>query len=137
MPGPGERHDKVERQKNAIPILLTARTRTEACAAIGIKRETLYQWFKEEEFLRIYRDAQRELYDGAMNLMLAKLEAAVEYLGGVLTDPDAPAAVKVQAAKIIVERCTAQNDSIELEERILVLEKLLMGKTPLPAAPAN
>jgi hypothetical protein len=137
MRGPGPRHDKTERQRNAIPILLTARTRTEACKAIGIQRETLYQWFKEEEFLKLYRDAQRELYDGAMNKMLAKLDAAVDYLGGVLTDPDAPAAVKVQAAKIIIERCTAQNDSFELEERILALEKLLTGKTPLPVAPPN
>ena len=128
-----DRNGHRERQLNAIPILLVARTKYEACEKIGITRETLNQWFRDEEFLRPYRAAQREMYDGAMNLMLQKLEAAVTYLGGVLEDPDAPAAVKVNAAKIIVERCTANNETLELEERILALEKALAEKATVNA----
>lgn len=122
--GPGPRHDKTERQHNAIPILLTARTREEACQLIGISRQSLYSWFKEEEFMRMYRAAQRDLYDAAMNLMLDKLHRAVEYLNGVIEDADAPHQVKIQAAKIVVERCTAVADSADLEERIWELERL-------------
>jgi hypothetical protein len=119
-----------DRQQAVIVALLTHQTRTAACESCGVSRQALYTWLKHDKwFQEAYRDAKRELYAHAMGLLMEKSRKAADYLGAVLDDIDAPAAVKVSAARAVLEHARDHDQMVELEDRLAALEKMLAEMT--------
>jgi DNA-binding transcriptional MerR regulator len=68
------------RQEQAVAALLTHRTIGSAAEAAGISERTLRSWLREPPFRDAYRQARRQLLDGAVLLLQRASKEAVEAL---------------------------------------------------------
>jgi hypothetical protein len=81
MKGHGQ---KLTRKRGAlIAALLTARTHAAAAAQAGVSEATLHRWLQLPEFQTAYREARRELVEGAVGRMQAATGQAVDTLVAV------------------------------------------------------
>jgi hypothetical protein len=65
------------KQEQAISALLCAGTLQQAAAKAGISYSTLKRWLGDSSFSRAYRNARRELVDGAVGRIQAATGQAV------------------------------------------------------------
>ncbi len=111
------------KQHKALAALLSEPTVTAAAANVGIGERTLHTWLHEPTFA----DAYTALRHDAVALAVGRLQhatgSAVDALVDVLdTLPPAPAAVRVSAAKVVLEYALRFRELDELETRIAQLE---------------
>lgn len=117
--------DKIDRQITAIPVLIACRTKSDACKELGMSRETLNKWFKEPEFIVMYRAAQREVYDFGMAKVVGLVQRAINVLRDILDDADASSAFRIQAAQTVLNHAKNHCLDMDLEDRVIELEKKL------------
>jgi hypothetical protein len=101
MSGHGEKQTR--KQQAAIAALLTAPTIPAAAAQIGVNERTLRRWLQLPEFRAAYRQARRELLEGAINRMQSASGAAVDTLLAVATNTEAKAADRLRAAGLLLD----------------------------------
>jgi transposase ISL3 family protein len=109
--------------EQAILSLLTHPTLQAAAEHSGISESTLSRWMRLPVFQKRYRDARREMVNGAIvNLQQASTEA-VSTLKSVMADTGSSASSKVAAARIIIELTLRSVEFEELEQRVLAIEE--------------
>jgi hypothetical protein len=112
------------KQHKALAALLSEPTVTAAAAKVGIGERTLHTWLHEPAFDEAYTALRHEAVGLAVGRLQHATGIAVDALVDVLdTEPPAPAAVRVSAAKVIIEYAIRFRELDELESRIAQLEQ--------------
>ncbi len=114
------------KQEKAIAALLSEPTVTAAAAKCGIGERTLHTWLHDiPAFAAAYTAARHDAVGQAVGRLQHATGIAVDALIDVLDSeyaPVAPAAVRVSAAKVIIEYALRFRELDELESRIAALE---------------
>jgi hypothetical protein len=134
--GHGERLSRKHEQ--AIVALLGQPTVEKAAQAVGVNEKTLRNWMKLPAFLAAYRDARREIVEGAITRLQQLCNGAVLTLNRNLTC--GTPSVEVRAAEAILDRSCQALDLGDVLERIEALEQRLAGgkrKGPRTTGRAN
>jgi DNA mismatch repair ATPase MutS len=112
------------KQHKALAALLSEPTVTAAAAKVGIGERTLHTWLHEPAFDEAYTALRHEAVGLAVGRLQHATGIAVDALIEVLDTEytPAPAAVRVSAAKVIIEYAIRFRELDELESRIAQLE---------------
>ena len=120
MSGPGT---KFQRKQGQAIVALMSCTSTEAAARkAGVGESTLRAWLTKPDFLAALRGAQREIYQQSMTQLVRVTGKAVAALEQILDDKEAPPAVRVSAAKAVLDLAAKASDD-DLEARVEALER--------------
>jgi hypothetical protein len=125
MRGHGQKMSRKAEQ--AVAALLAEPTIEQAAQKVGIGEQTLKNWLKRPEFQRIYSRARHV----ALGHSIARasgacgkaMDALIELVG-----PSAPASVRVQAAKVIMEITAKHTHAMDVLARLNELEDHIRGK---------
>ena len=110
--GHGARSDR--KRDEAIVALLTQRSVEEAARVAGIGTATLYRWMKDPEFAAAYRAARLAAFGQADARLRKASEPAVTTILKIMVNPNAPAAIQVRAADLVLKHATdASEEDIE------------------------
>ena len=112
------------KQHKALAALLSEPTVKAAAAKVGIGERTLHTWLREPAFDAAYTAARHDAVGRAMGRLQHATGIAVDALVEVLDiRTPARAAVRVAAAKVIIEYAIRFRELDELESRIAQLEQ--------------
>jgi hypothetical protein len=112
-------------QRRAIVALLTEKDVRAAAAVSSVSETQLRRWLELPEFKAELQAASKQAIDTAI-LRLSELSGqAVETLREVMTDKEASAGTRVQAANIALARLLDLRELQELEDRLQKIEKEL------------
>jgi transcriptional regulator with XRE-family HTH domain len=92
-----------KRQK-ALELIMEGNTDAEVASALGVDRSTVWRWRKEPHFLAELRGHRAASLETASTRLAGMIEPSIEVLGQLLRDAGVPAAVRVKAATIILDR---------------------------------
>lgn len=106
----------------AITALLSSPSIEGAAEAAGVGTRTLFRWLRDPDFLAEYREARRHSVTAAIARMQQVCAAAVTTLEAVMSDPEAPASSRVQAARTVLDMALRACEYEDLEARISALE---------------
>lgn len=116
------------RQRKAVGSLLTTWDTTQAAAAAGVSRDTLYRWLKAEPFKKALQDATQAATERLSAHLVTLGDQAADTLKDALEyDIKAPG-VRVTAANVLISKILALRELVDLEARISALEAQLQKK---------
>ena len=116
-----------ERQKKAIPSIVTSPTYTEGCKKAKINKTTLYKWLKDPMF-KAELERQRELVVAeAFGVLSQALTKAVENLVDLMDDNDVR--VRRLACKDLISFHIMHAENEGLAKRMAAIEERLDGRT--------
>ena len=93
-----------------------------AAAEAGIHRDTLHRWLKEPQFLAAVREAEADALDELSRLLVRLGRTAVATIAKAMSDPVTPAATRVRAADVALNRLLQLRELAQLEARVQALE---------------
>ena len=120
MKGHGEKFSR--RMEQSVVAVLTCSSLEAAAAQAGVSESTLRRWLKTPDFSTALRAAQREIYQQSMTQLVRVTGKAVAALEQILDDVEAPPAVKVSAAKAVLD-LAMKAAAEDLEARVEALER--------------
>ena len=112
-------------QRRAIVALLTERDTRTAAVKAGVKERSLYRWLTLPDFKAELQEAEKRAIDAAIRRLAELTAQAVDTLREVMTDKEASAGTRVQAANIVLSRLLDLRELNELETRLQRIEKEL------------
>jgi hypothetical protein len=110
------------RQHKAVAALLITGEVKAAAAEVGVTRETLHRWLKDPTFLAAVREAEAEALDELSRLLVRLGRTAVATIAKAMSDPVTPAATRVRAADVALNRLLQLRELAQLEARVQALE---------------
>lgn len=110
-------------KEKALAALLTEPTKGDAAKAAGISRRTLSKYLQDEDFKRAYNEAFESLIADATRVAQGSLSPAMVTLRQIMEDKKVNAAVRVQAARSILEYGMKLNEQYDIIERLKRLEE--------------
>jgi transposase len=114
------------RHEAVIVALLANPTIKDAAQAAGVSESTVWRLMQREDFQKRYREAQDKAFDGALGSLQGAATLAINALKDSLTC-DVPA-VKVQAAKVILDYTLKVREQFDYAARIKHLEAVLKAR---------
>lgn len=112
------------KQQEAIAALLTYPTVKQAAENAGIGERTLHRWLVEDLlFITAYRQARRVVFQQAIAQTQRLLPLAINTLGKIMADAQAPHSAKVSAAGTVVKFSRESIELDDLAERVLAIEQ--------------
>lgn len=115
------------RQLRAINALLTHPTVAAAAVVLGVAPSTIYRWLGENAFRAALAQAEGEAVAAAGRKLVNLAESALNVLSDVMTDPQAPDAVRVRAAETVLANLMKFREVIAFETRLADLEREVRG----------
>lgn len=106
----------------ALEAILNGRTQGEACELAGVSMRTMSRW--NLEFKPILEEHQQALIDKASRRLAILADAAITALADNLSQ-DAPAYVRINASKAVLDYLLKLRGLVEVEARLSKLEGLL------------
>ena len=100
-----------------IAALLQHGTITAAAAAAGTTPRTIYDRMKEPEFVAAYSEAKAGILRGAVISLNGRISAAIDTIAGVMTDPAAAPATRLQAAQALLNNAGRFYESLDKAEQ--------------------
>ena len=129
MKGHGAKSDR--QREEAILALLIEPTIEAAAKRAGVSDVTLWRWMQEPDFRDRYRQARRQVLEGAIaSLQQSAGEAATTLRALLKAESES---VRLGAARAILDQATKGADLLDLEARIAALEAGREGTTAWPA----
>lgn len=117
--------DLTPKQRKAMEVLITSGNVTEAAAAAGVSRETIYTWMRSDQVFQVEKDrASSASVVELSNRLNALAQQAISTLQQILMDPNAPAHARIRAADIIIGRQIQLYEMTDLVRRISKLENI-------------
>jgi hypothetical protein len=110
------------KQKIAIEALVLSGDKTQAAAAAGISRPTIYKWYALPHFREALNKAVGEMLSSLAGKLVSQSLNAADVLVEVMNDTEAASSVRVRAADILLSRMLQLHEVIDLEERVSRLE---------------
>lgn len=92
-----------ERQQQAIIALLSKGTIAGAARSAGVGERTLHTWLGDPTFIEAYRAARRESVRAATAALQRASADAVTTIASIMRDKTAPPAVRLSAARSVLE----------------------------------
>lgn len=89
--------------EQVIAALLQHGTVKAAAEAAGIAPRTIYDRMADRKFRADYMEARNEIVRAAVFSINQKLSAAIDTVAEIMSDKDNPPAVRLQAAKTIID----------------------------------
>ena len=112
-----------EKQMKALQALLICPTRKEAAEMAGIDNRTLRRYFKDEDFLRDYKEAFAALVDEATKQAQRSLAPALMTLKEICEDKTAGHMARIGAARSLLEYGLKLGEYNDLAARVAELER--------------
>src|ERR1700736_2279121 len=119
MTGHGEKLSR--KRESAIAALLTEPTIERAAARAEISTRTLKNWLALPDFQKAYQAARMRAFDHALARLQQSAGAAVDALGDLLMAGND--AIRLGAARSILELGVRLKESLEVEARLAALEE--------------
>lgn len=114
------------KQAKALDALLDGANVQTAATLAGVNRKTLSRWLSYDlDFWKAYQKHSQGALQLAARRLTNKLDGAVELLGDVMEDEDAPAGVRLRAAQLVVDGALRLLESADFAERLAALEDRL------------
>ncbi|WP_157880128.1 hypothetical protein [Streptomyces natalensis] len=104
----------------AVLALAQGRTNGQAAKAAGVSGRTILRWLDDPAFQREVADNRTELLRLAVGRLAAASTKAVNALVNALDNERGQA--RVQAARTLLDACLSLRESLDLEQRLAVLE---------------
>ena len=115
-------------QHKAIDALLMASDIKSAAKLAGIAYSTLRGWLANDTaFCSAYSEARRLATEHALAVVQSHARLAVGVLVEIMTDTDAPAGHRVNAAARLLDMATRTIERDEVERRLAELERQLVA----------
>lgn len=116
------------KQHKALEALLAGATKGDAAAAAGVNPRTLNRWMNEDIIFwdTLQSEGQKTVFDATRRLTAA-MDTAVTVMTEVMTDGDAPAAVRLRAAQVVTETAIKLIETSDILRRLDELETRLTG----------
>jgi len=114
-------------QRRFLNALLVSRSVREAAGQAAIGERTAHRWLREPAFQAELQRLQDETLQQAVRVAVQMLTDALQTLAGVMNDQSVTPAVRVSAAKAILESGIRFTEVVTLAERIAELEARLGG----------
>lgn len=111
------------KQRRAAQSLLTTADTTQAAAAAGVSRDTIYRWLRLPEFRGELQQATGAVMESLARGLVTLGARALAVLAAALDDPEAPQAVKIRAADIILSRLLELQELVVMQGQIEELER--------------
>lgn len=115
------------RQLRILRALLTKNTVTAAAGAAGVGESTVYRALSDPVFRTALAQAEGEAVAAAGRKLTMLAETALDVVRDILTDPQAPDAVRVRAAELILSHLIRYREVIAFETRLADLEREVRG----------
>lgn len=112
-----------KKHEQLITALLASSTIADAAKRAGVSLRTAHRWLADEEFTSAYRQAQRNLLDGAVNSLRASALQFVDTLASVAVDMAAPPGSRAAAASRGLELLLKSVSIMDIEARLAELER--------------
>lgn len=126
----GTRSEIRAQEGRSIIALLSHKSIDDAARAIGVNPNTLLRWLELPEFRSAYLKARREgVHQAVARLQNATGAAAITVLK-LMTDPNAPAAVRLRAAECVFDRAFKAIEIEDIEARVSELESAAAEAQP-------
>ncbi len=109
-------------QERALLALLSESTMAAAAEKANVAEVTIWRWLQLPAFQTRYRQARRQVVEGAIAGLQQATTEAVACLRDVMSDRTAPAGSRVSAAKAVLDGAIAGVELVELAARIDALE---------------
>lgn len=114
------------KQAKALDALLDGANVQTAAQLAGVNRKTLARWLAQDAiFWQTYQRHSRASLQLAARRLTGKLDAAVELLGDVMDDSEAPAGVRLRAAQLTLDGALRLLETADVMERLDALEARL------------
>lgn len=114
------------KKAKALEALLEGLNIQDAAAVAGVNRKTLGRWLSYDvDFWRAYQQHSQSSLMLAARRLTNKLDGAVELLGEVMDDTNAPAGVRLRAAQLVVDGSLRLLEASDFAERLAALEARL------------
>jgi len=98
---------------------------TEAAAAVGVSRETIYAWIRSDKVFQAERDKASSACVSELSSRLNTLtQQAVSTLQQILAVPNAPVNARIRAADIVIGRQIQLYGMTDMVRRITRLENI-------------
>lgn len=114
------------KQEKLIACLVTEPTIDKACEKAGITTVTYWRWAQQDAFMKEYRKARRTIFENTIARLQSLTHEAVECLERNLHCENASA--EIRAASIVLDLSARGIETLDLEERIGMLELLQKNK---------
>lgn len=102
-----------------------------AAEAAKVSESVIYDRLRDREFMRLYDRARDDLLRGCVNRLADRTVEAVDVIAGIMTDGDVNPAIRVQAARQILEYSGRMADRMHERETVIRTED--PPETPLDA----
>lgn len=112
-----------QKMEQAITALLSHRSVEEAARAAGIGTNTLRRWMQKPEFKAACREIRRTVLSHAIGRLQDAAGAATTTVLKIMLDPNAPAATRLRAAEIALDRAIKGGGLEDVENRVAELER--------------
>lgn len=114
------------RQAKALQGLVKCPTKRAAAEWAGISESTLRTYLKDPLFMTAYQDEVNSLLDDATREAQQSISPALSVLREISTDPAAPATVRVQASRGIIEYSLKLTEQIDTLRKMADLERAIL-----------
>lgn len=115
--------DLSERQRAALPVVLSAATLKGGLEAAEVSQSTWYRWRSEAPFEKAYRHCQRVLVQEALNDLKGAVRYAVTGLMGLMASKNEH--IRLQACRDVLGNAIRAIEVGELAERLEALEAVV------------
>lgn len=113
-------------QKTASTLIAAGVSVSDTASQIQVGLQTVWRWLRNPDFLLVVNARRSEVWEQTRAKMLDLTSKAVEYLGDVLADDDAPRRDRLRAAELILRaygdrynRTKITTDPVEIEAQIM------------------
>lgn len=117
------------KQQKLITSLLAGCTIIDAAQESGISEKTAHAWLKLPHVTTAYHEAQQQVFDEALRLLMLDTTDARLTLRTIMQDTSAPHGNRVRAAQILLEQSIELHKLSDLERKLAVLEQVVKDKT--------
>lgn len=111
----------------ALAALLDSTTLTEAAEKVGLNRQTIYRYMRDDpEFSRAYKEAQERIAFEQTETIIADRQRAKETIFAIMEDVKQPGAVRLKAAQSVLEA----SEAAEARQRKIINENINRHSDP-------
>lgn len=115
-------------RRRAVDVLMATGDQQAAAAAAQVTDRTIRRWLGEPLFVAALQEAQTALLDAATADLVRASGAAVALLRRTVDNVDAPLALRIRAAGMLLDSVLRWRELRDLEVRLSALEEAIRAK---------
>jgi phage terminase small subunit len=117
------------KQAAFIAALLSLPTIIAAAKAAGVTDKTARVWMRQPYMQDALRAARKQAFDAVIDSLQDSAGEAKETLRAIMSDTDAPPAVRVRAAQILLELSLQSHKMSDIQEQLAEVKAIVKART--------